>query len=30
MSSITAPAVEELPLFNLLSVLEGRILNEAI
>ena len=29
MSSISAPAVEELPLFNLLSVLEGRILNEA-
>ena len=29
MSSITAPAVDDLPLFNLLSVLEGRILNEA-
>ena len=29
MLSIRQPAIEEVPLFNLLSVLEGRVLNEA-
>ena len=29
MGSIERPHIEEIPVFNLLSVLEGRILNEA-